>query len=82
MKMDYSNKREYSVFEVENSDFVVEITEEAFSNENYVECWLYRKGYGIKELMFGIKNNYEVHDIIQRNLEEYIELYEEKYCDE
>ena len=46
--------KSYEQYEVGGTDFIVEICDEPLEKE-YIEVWLYRKGYGVKQLMFCIK---------------------------
>lgn len=69
-KIEYKNK------------FIIEI--DITENDKF-EFWIYNKNYGIKMLMFGI-NFYENHineiiEILERNINIYINIYKEKYMD-
>lgn len=64
-----------------NGEFTIEVDE---SGECY-EAYIYRNGYGIKELMFGLpkeqQTKEEAIDIILANFEEYAADYDEEYKD-
>ena len=75
------NDKIYEQYEVANTDFIVEVCEEPFEKE-YIEVWLYRQGFGIKMLMFAMKREEDYVDIINANVDEYIEDYEKEYCNE
>ena len=60
-------------------NFQVEIIEE---NE-FIEFWLNNKDYTIKRFMFGIKCKREEYvEIIESNIEEYIEFYKTEYMED
>lgn len=59
-------------------NFQVEIEENEF-----IEFWLYNTDYGIKKFMFGIKCKSEEYiEIIERNIEENIEIYRVEYMED
>lgn len=64
------------------NNYIVEIIHE----ENYINFWLYKKEYCVKDYMFGIEDkNQKFSDllkIISNNIEIYIKLYKNRYEDE
>ena len=58
-------------------NFQVEIEENEF-----IEFWLYNTNYGIKMFMFGIQCKREEYiELIESNIEEYIESYQVEYME-
>ena len=57
--------------------FIVEISKK----EVYTEFWIYHKRYGIKEMMFGIPNEYAAlnEEIMLANVLQHMDFYEEEY---
>lgn len=77
MKMYRNLNKCYEQYEVENTDYIVEICEEPI-DKDYIEIWLYRQGFGIKHLMFCIKREHDYQEIIENNIDTYIKIYEEE----
>ena len=75
MKLYRELDKVYEQYEVENTDYIIEICEEPIE-KNYIEVWLYRQGYGTKTLMFCIKKENEYLEVIEENVEDYIKQYE------
>lgn len=69
--------KSYEEYEVGKTDFMVEICEEPIEKD-YIEVWLYRLGYGVKQLMFCIKRTDNYIEIIENNVDDYIKIYEEE----
>jgi hypothetical protein len=46
-----------------------------------MEFWLYHKRYGIKDVMFGIPNEFEAahEEIMLANVQQHMDYYEEEY---
>ena len=70
-------------YHYEHGDYIVTIE----LNRDTWECWLRHKDYGIRSLMFGLMVAdcpalSCVKPIVKANLDEYIELYREKYEEE
>lgn len=65
-------------FEVGFRDFMVDVTETDFGHD----AFLYKKNYGIKELMFGLqeKDLDDFLEIVEANLLDSMQDYEEQYC--
>ena len=63
------------------NDYIIEIINE----EQTIEFWLYKKGYGIKDFMFGIENEgqdlFSLANLAETNIKEYIEIYKNEYED-
>ena len=57
--------------------FIVEISKK----EDYTEFWIYHKGYGIKDMMFGIPNEFEAahEEIMFANVQQHMDYYEEEF---
>jgi len=60
-----------------SNGFIVEISKE----EANTEFWIYHKMYGIKEMMFGIPNEYAAlnEEIMLANVQQHMDFYEEEY---
>ena len=60
-----------------SNGFIVEISKE----EANTEFWIYHKMYGIKEMMFGIPNEYAAlnEEIMLANVQQHMDYYEEEY---
>lgn len=60
-----------------SNGFIVEISKE----EANTEFWIYHKMYGIKEMMFGIPNEYAAlnEEIMLASVQQHMDLYEEEY---
>lgn len=72
-----NDNKVYEQYEVKDTDFIVEVCDE-FPDNNYIEVWLYRQGYGVKQLMFGIEKTRDYKTIIECNIDTYIKIYEEE----
>lgn len=72
-------KTNISTTTYQDGDFCIDIV--AFP-ENYYEAWIYKKDIGVKDLMFGMhEESYDLFlDIVDVNLEEYEESYEEDHA--
>ena len=68
----------YEVYKVSNN-YYVEIENTIEDNKKWIEVWLYKENTAIKMFMFGIEKTEDYLDIIESNLEEYIEIYEEEF---
>ena len=77
MKIYRNLNKTYEQYEVENTDYIVEICEEPI-DKDYIEVWLYRQGFGIKNLMFCIKREHNYQELIENNIDAYIKIYEEE----
>ena len=57
--------------------FIVEISKK----EVYTEFWIYHKRYGIKDMMFGIPNEFVAahEEIMLANVQQHMDYYEEEY---
>lgn len=68
-----------------NDDYFVDIVITTYDSTTVFEAWLYRKNCGIKMLMFGMpsyQQSFETFkEVVEANVEDYIPLYEEDYCD-
>lgn len=63
-------------------DYVVEV----IIQDDYAEFWLYKRGYGIKQYMFGIpkeniKNENVIIDLIKYNFNAYTNIYKKEVID-
>ena len=67
------------VFEVEGTDYIVETMGKVEEKDFIIESWLYKKDYGVKMFMFGLTNSKDYREIIESNVDEYIEIYNEEY---
>lgn len=59
--------------------FVVELSQD----NDCMEFWLYHKRYGIKDMMFGIPNEFEAahEEIMLANVQQHMDYYKKKYMD-
>lgn len=75
-------KTNISTATYQDGDFYIDIV--TFP-DNYYEAWIYKKDIGVKDLMFGIRDKiYDFDfflDIVDVNLEEYEESYEEEHAE-
>lgn len=77
MKLYRDLNKTYEEYEVGTTDFIVEICEEPI-DKDFIEVWLYREGYGVKQLMFCIIKSANYIEIIENNIDTYIEKYEKE----
>lgn len=78
MKLYRDLNKTYEQYKVKDTDFIVEICEEPIGEDNCVEIWLYKVGYGVKQFMFGTIKGYDYIEIIENNIDTYIKKYEEE----
>lgn len=71
MKIDRCNDETREIYEVEDSDFYIEVIQD-FTDNRFWDVWLCRQGYGIKKLMFGIERKEDFEEIIEANIEDYM----------
>lgn len=69
----------HRIFKVENTDYFVEIVDKIEDGELWIEVWLQKENYGIKTYMFGIQKTCDFRDVIEQNIDSYIEDYESEY---
>ena len=66
-----------------NDDYFVDIAIVTNDLEVVFEAWLYKKGYGVKMLMYGMparQINYEYYkECVEADVDDYIEMYKESY---
>lgn len=70
-----------SITTYECGEYMVDI---ATTSDSY-EAWIYRKEYGVKDLMFGMPQAQqtldEFLDIVEANIEDYAKGYDEEYAE-
>lgn len=73
-------KLETKITRYQYGEYYVDIVSPAFC-QGYpaIEAWLSRKDIGVAELMFGVdpKDEAEFLEMVECNIEDYIEIYEE-----
>jgi len=74
-------KTDISITRFENSDFWIDVVDDG----TVFSAYLMRKGYCVSSLMFGAeKKNITFSSflyLVQCNLDEYVDLYIEEFCD-
>jgi len=68
-------------------NYIIEICKETdFDGNESFDAYLQRKGYGIKDYMFGVPTETNTLEgfieLVEANIEEYIRFYREEYCNE
>lgn len=76
MNFSKNYSKNYDVFEIEGTDFYVEICKDSFEPKN-VEVWLCREKYGVKDLMFSIEKSDDFLEIIEANVADHIKDFNE-----
>ena len=71
----------YEVYKVSNN-YYVEIENTIEDNKKWIEVWLCKENYGIKKYMFGIEKTEDYLDIIERNVFDYMCIYEKECIEE
>lgn len=71
------NKRTYEVFNLQ--DYEIEVYSYKNDGKKWFECWLYKKGYGVKLFMFGMEKKKDWKDVINRNIFDYVDTYKEEF---
>ena len=72
-----NNKRTYDVFDLK--DYEIEVYTYKNDGKKCFECWLLKKGYGIKLFMFGMEKKKDWKDVINRNIFDYVDTYKEEF---
>lgn len=67
----------YEVYKVSNN-YYVEIENTIEDNKKWIEVWLYKENTAIKMFMFGIEKTEDYLDIIERNVFDYMFIYEKE----
>lgn len=66
-------------YKIKYTDYFVEIEETIEDNKKWIDVWLCKGNYGIKMYMFGIEKTKNYLDIIDKNVADYITIYDREY---
>lgn len=77
-KLIKKENKTYEVYKVSNN-YYIEIEDTIEDNKKWIEVWLNNENIAMKMFMFGIEKTKDYLDIIESNLEDYIEIYEEEF---